>query len=212
MSTASTPTKMRSPAPILETPTLSYKSSCVAYAHIPEIFQLSEGKSQNQRVIIAKEIFSRESGGAPSLAFPPEAPDTAPMNARRSHLTLRPGALGAALLLLTACGADSGGATGGTGGTPTPEGCDPVDAVCPVARPLSGTPCVAGLSCVYEATRADPATFTLTCPDARWVEDIDCEAAGVGGACGLPVFTEFCESPTLSNFGARGRDRPRRPG
>jgi hypothetical protein len=147
----------------------------------------------------------------------------------RSQLTFRPGALAAALLLLTACGADSGGDTtvdpvidagaggaggggtpepggtggaGGAGGTPAPEGCDPVDAVCPGARPLAGTPCVSGLSCVYPATRADPAIFTLTCPDGQWVEDIDCEAAGVGGACGLPVFTEFCESPTLSGFGA----------
>jgi hypothetical protein len=180
--------------------------------------------SQIQRLIIAKAIFSRGSGAARNLAFPPEAPDNAPMNALRSHLTLRAGALGAALLLFIACGADAGdsavaadagaggaspqpGGTGGaggeaTGGTPTPAGCDPVDSVCPVARPLAGTPCVSGLSCVYPATRADPAIFTLTCPDGQWVEAIDCEAAGVGGACGLPVFTEFCESATLSGFGA----------
>jgi hypothetical protein len=149
------------------------------------------------------------------------------MNARRSHLTLRPGALAAALLLLTACGADSAtseadptqadagtGGAGGTGGVPEPGGaggaggmpapatCDLVDAVCPGARPLAGTPCIPGLSCVYEATRADPAIFTLTCPDGQWVEDLDCEAAGVGGACGLPVFTEFCESTVLGGFGA----------
>jgi hypothetical protein len=98
--------------------------------------------------------------------------------------------------------APGGGLTGGTGGAggSGPVDCDPVDVACPTMRPLYGTPCAEGLSCVYEPTRADPARFTLTCPDGRWAEMMDCSNAGEGGVCGLPVFGEACDAPATSGL------------